>query len=151
MRQAYDRWAVRFPAILMGILVSLMINLFLNSPYYSLYSDLALHHCAGWIYWMAVGCGEHNPATTRERRESQERVLVSPGSTAEGRGTRRADRRFDRRAKQRADRRAELWTVLRAGADAPPGCTGKEQKGSVKLPGITAIPEAEVAASPQEC
>ena len=82
MRQAYDRWALRFPAILMGILVSLMINSFLSPPFYT---DLALNIVLGGFIGWLLGA-ENNPATTRERRESQERVLVSPGSTAEGRG-----------------------------------------------------------------
>jgi transcriptional regulator with XRE-family HTH domain/DNA polymerase III delta prime subunit len=57
MRQAYDRWAVRFPAILMGILVSLMIYSLLF-PFYFYNGlqpdpDLTLHILlGGFIGWL---------------------------------------------------------------------------------------------------
>jgi len=66
MRQAYDRWALRFPAILMGMLVSLAIVSILFSPtlpYFSLPFSLTV--LGGFIGWM-LSAG----STTQQPHES---------------------------------------------------------------------------------
>jgi len=74
--QAYDRWALRFPAVLMGILVSLTINSFFTpAPLLSLPS-LALNIVlGGFIGWLLSA-----ESTMQHPHESSKRVKRGPGS-----------------------------------------------------------------------
>ncbi len=61
MPQTYDRWAVRFPAILMGMLVSLTINLVLFSPTPLPFSILAESTLLGGFVGWLLGAGRTTP------------------------------------------------------------------------------------------
>ena len=74
MRQAYDRWAVRFPAILMGMLASLAISTLLYSLFsFSLSSVtafLALNLVLGGFIGWLLGTGR----TTQQSHQSSEKA-----------------------------------------------------------------------------
>jgi serine/threonine protein kinase len=78
MRQAYDRWAVRFPAILMGVLLSLMIySLLIIPPLIGL--DLTVYIVLGGFIGWLLGA-ESTPQQPHERcgkarRDSRSRLI----------------------------------------------------------------------------
>jgi len=79
-RQAYDRWALRFPAVLMGILVSLTINssigsFFTPAPLFALPSLTLNIVLGGFIGWL-LSAG----STIRQPHESSKRVKRDTGS-----------------------------------------------------------------------
>jgi hypothetical protein len=70
MHRAYDRWALRFPAILMGILVSLAISLFLAPGGFFSLSELAIFFAPNIVLGGVIGWLLGTGSTTQQPHES---------------------------------------------------------------------------------
>jgi hypothetical protein len=75
MHRIYDRWALRFPAILMGMLVTLAINLLVAPVAFSSLSDLALFLApimvlGGFMGWL-LGTGSTSQPSHENSRKAR--------------------------------------------------------------------------------